>query len=50
MKEKRTITISTDEYEALTDKGNAKYIDDKKIAKHIKTLKEIITEMEAWIK
>jgi hypothetical protein len=50
MKEKRTITISTDEYEALTDKGNAKYIDDAKIAKHIETLKQMIIEMEAWIK
>ena len=50
MKEKRTITISTDEYEALTDKGNSKYIDDAKIAKHIETLKQMIIEMEAWIK
>jgi len=50
MKEKRTITISTDEYEALTDNGNAKYIDNAKIAKHIETLKQMIIEMEAWIK
>ena len=49
-KEKRMITISKDEYEALTNKGNAKYIDDAKIAKHIETLKQIIIEMELWIK
>ena len=48
--EKRMITISKDEYEALTDKGNSKYIDDAKIAKHIETLKQMITEMESWIK
>jgi len=49
-KEKRMITISKDEYAALTNNGNAKYIDDAKIAKHIETLKQIITEMESWIK
>lgn len=49
-KEKRTITISKSEYEALTDKGNAKYISDTKIAKHIETLKQMIIEMEAWVK
>jgi len=49
-KEKRMITISKDEYEALTNKGNSKYIDDAKIAKHIETLKQMITEMELWIK
>ena len=48
--EKRMITISKDEYEALTDKGNSKYIDNAKIAKHIETLKQIIIEMESWIK
>ena len=48
--EKRMITISKDEYEALTDKGNSKYIDNAKIAKHIETLKQMITEMESWIK
>ena len=49
-KETRTITISKSEYEALTDKGNAKYISDTKIAKHIETLKQMIIEMEAWVK
>ena len=49
-KEKRMITISKDEYEALTNKGDSKYIDDVKIAKHIETLKQMITEMESWIK
>ena len=49
-KETRTITISKSEYEALTNKGNAKYIDDAKITKHIETLKQMIIEMEAWVK
>jgi len=48
-KEKRMITISKDEYEALTNKGDSKYIEDAKIAKHIETLKQIITEMKSWI-
>ena len=49
-KETRTITISKSEYEALTDNGNAKYISDTKIAKHIETLKQMIIEMETWVK
>jgi hypothetical protein len=48
--EKRMITISKDEYEALTNKGDSKYIDDAEIAKHIETLKQMIIEMESWIK
>ena len=49
-KETRTITISKEEYKALTDNGNAKYISDTKITKHIETLKQMIIEMEAWVK
>ena len=49
-KETRMITISKEEYKALTDNGNAKYISDTKIAKHIETLKQMIIEMEAWVK